>query len=132
MTDASRPEPHRRLVRDWLLIIAASVSPLFWLGQMMLGYGVSSIACYPGDHPQAVADGASLRGALFVFDIIAILAAIAAAAFSYLAWQRNKLLVGAGSGPARFLALWASLSSLIFLGAIVFTIITSLSVPLCH
>jgi hypothetical protein len=131
MSDASRPERHRRLVQDWLLIVAASIAPLFWLGQMMLGYGVSSVACYPGDHPQAIVDGVTLRGTLITFDIIAVVAALAACVFSYTAWVRNKPLTGAGAGPARFLAQWASLSSVIFLVAIVFTVITSLGTPLC-
>jgi hypothetical protein len=131
MTDANRPEPHRRLVQDWMLILAAATAPIFWLGQMMLGYGVSSVACYPGDHPQAIVDGATLRGTLIVFDIVAVLVALGACVFSYLSWQRTKLSDGVGAGPARFLAQWASLSSLIFLCAIVFTVITSLGTPIC-
>lgn len=141
MSDASfhHPSPHRDRVSFWALIFGACAAPIFWLGQMMLGYGVSAIVCYGSDHPTTIASGAALRTALIAFDAVAIVAALAGGAVSYFCWravrnekeggQRHALDVG--DGRARFMALWGIMASLWFFSAIVFSTIASVAVPLC-
>ena len=141
MSDASvsHPSPHRGRVSFWALMFGACAAPIFWLGQMMLGYGVSAIACYGSDHPTTIASGTALRTALAAFDAVAIVAALAGGIVSYSCWravrdekeggQRQALEVG--DGRARFMALWGIMASLWFFSAIVFGTIASITVPLC-
>ena len=139
MSDVAHPAPHRGRVNLAMLLFGACAAPIFWLGQMMLGYWVSAVTCYGGDHPTTVTSGSALRSALVVFDTVAILAALAGGIVSYVCWHlvRNEKEGGhntvssVGSGRARFMALWGILSSLWFLGAIIFSTIASLTVPLC-
>jgi hypothetical protein len=137
--EQSHPAPHRHVVDFWILVAAGSAAPIFWLGQLILGFLVSAQVCYGGPEPTEVASGAALRGAFYAFDAVALIAGLAGAAVSYICWRsvRNEKPGGenyalqAGEGRTRFLALWGMLSSGIFLGAIVFTIVVSIGVPLC-
>jgi hypothetical protein len=136
---ASHPAPHRQRVRLWVLMFGLVAAPIFWLAQLLLGYGVSAAACYGGDHPTTIASGASLRMALFSFDAAALIVALAGAAVSYASWHavhgeqqsgpHHALEVG--EGRTRFMALWGILSSLCFGGAIVFNTMASVMAPLC-
>lgn len=122
----------------WLLF-GCSAAPLFWLGQLMLGYGVTAYICYPGDHPQTLAQSGPLFVALVAFDIVALAACAAGAAVSWSAWQRTKHeesgqhhhALQIGEGRSRFLALWGLMSSLWFFAAVLFTAIASVTVPTC-
>ena len=139
MSGGTYPAPDRNQVSFWALIFGASAAPVFWLGQMILGYGVSAFVCYSGDHPTMMASTTTLRVALIVFDAVAIIAALAGGVVAYGCWRRvrNEKEGGAshaidiGDGRARFMALWGMMSSLWFLGAIVFGTIASVAVPLC-
>jgi hypothetical protein len=136
---ASHPAPHREPVRLWLLLLGMVAAPGFWLAQLMLSYAVSAAACYGGDHPTSIASGTAVRTALFVFDAVALIAALAGGIVSYASWraahaqqqhgQHHALEVG--EGRARFMALWGIMSSLCFLGAIGFNAIGSIMAPLC-
>src|SRR5665213_1954124 len=57
MTDASatHPAPHRHRVSFIALMFGMIAAPIFWLGQLMLGYGVSAVVCYGSDHPTTIA-----------------------------------------------------------------------------
>jgi hypothetical protein len=141
MIDASatHPSPHRHRISFAALMFGMMAAPFFWLGQLMLGYGVSAAACYGSDHPTTIASATALRSALIMFDTIAIIAAIAGGIVSYMSWRgvRNekegspRQALEIGDGRARFMALWGIMSSLWFLGAIVFSTIASVMVPLC-
>jgi hypothetical protein len=122
------PVVHRTPARFAALMFGACAAPIFWLGQMMLGYWVSAAACYGGDHPTTIASGTALRSALIVFDAVAIVAALAGGIVAFICWRRVGSL---DEGRARFMAIWGILSSLWFLGAIVFGTIASVTVPLC-
>ena len=120
------------------LMFGNTAAPVFWIGQIFLGYGVSSLACYGSDHPTALMSGSGLRTALYVFDAIAIVAAVAGGVVSLLCWRAVSRK--ASDGPftvkivesrMRFMALWGMLSSLWFLGAIIFNTIGSALVRLC-
>jgi hypothetical protein len=117
------------------LMFGIAAAPIFWLGQLMLGYGVSAVACYGSDHPTVIASGASLRAALVLFDAVAIVAAVAGLAVSSMCLRalggEGENARATGESRARFMALWGVLSSLWFLAAIVFNAIGSVTVPLC-
>jgi hypothetical protein len=121
------------------LLFGAATAPVFWLGQLMLSYGVTAQACYPGDHPEAIASASSLKIAMMGFDCVAVLAAAAGGIVAWLCLvriQRERRgsyshSVATGMGRARFLALWGVFSSQWFLGAILFNVIASLTVPPC-
>ena len=136
---ASHPAPLRDKVSVWTLMFGCCAAPVFWAGQLMLGYWVSAQTCYAGDHPTVTQMPQTLYAALVVFDVVAIVAALAGGAVSLWAWRttREEKEGGArhalhvGEGRVRFMALWGIMSSLWFLGAIVFNTIGSLMVPLC-
>jgi uncharacterized membrane protein YeiB len=141
MTDASatHPAPHRHRVSFIALMFGMIAAPIFWLGQLMLGYGVSAVVCYGSDHPTTIMSATALRSALILFDAIAIIAAISGGIVSCMSWravrdekeggQRQALEIG--DGRARFMALWGIMSSLWFFIAIIFSTIASVTVPLC-
>jgi hypothetical protein len=131
--------PETRRVGFLLLLFGATVAPIFWLGQLMLGYWVTAVGCYPGDHPVPLASTAPLVNALIAFDIVALLACAAGGAVSWRSWRHTRhekegdhsYALHTGEGRSRFLALWGMFSSLWFFGAILFNTIGSLTVPPC-
>jgi hypothetical protein len=139
MSDASHPSPHRARVSFAALMFGMTAAPIFWLGQLMLGYVISAIACYGSDHPTTIASGVAMHSALYAFDAIAIAAALAGGIVSFSSWHAVKAekegghhrAVDVGEGRARFMALWGVFSSLCFLIGIVFASIGSLEAPLC-
>lgn len=139
MTDASHPSPHRARVSFAALMFGMTAAPIFWIGQLILGYAVSTLACYGSNHPTTIASGVALRGALYAFDTIAIFAALAGGIVSLSNWYAVKKekeggghdALDAGEGRARFMALWGLLSSLCFLIGIVFATIGTIEAPLC-
>jgi hypothetical protein len=136
---ASFPAPQRGKVSFWTLMFGCCAAPIFWIGQLTLGYWASAEVCYGGDQPTVTEMPGTLHVALIVFDVTAIVAALAGGIVSVGAWRatqdekkggaRHALHVG--EGRSRFMALWGIMSSLWFLGAIVFNTIGSLMVPLC-
>lgn len=119
------PETHS--VRFMTLLTGASAAPLFWLGQVMLGYSVTAYACYPGDHPVLPSWASSLTDTMLMVDLVALAGCMAGAWISWHAWQR----CGNAENRTRFLALWGMLSSLWFFFATGFNAIASLMVPPC-
>lgn len=119
-----------------VLLYGTAAAPIFWTGQIFLGYSVSSQICYPGDHPLALA-GTPLTFILGGFDAVALLAAMSGFAVAWFAMQRLRAAHTADTdrriaqGRARFLALWGVFSSLWFFCAILFNTIASLTVPPC-
>ena len=139
MSDAAHPAPHKNRVSLALLLFGAAAAPLFWLGQLMLGYGVTAMVCYPADRPQQVASSGPWGALLISFDAVAIIAAAAGGVVSLWCFARVRHekgggahhALGIGEGRARFMALWGIFSSLWFFCAILFNVIASVMVPLC-
>jgi hypothetical protein len=129
--------PETRTVSFLTLLFGCVAAPLFWTGQLILGYGVTAQACYPGDHPAALAASGPLFTLLILFDAVALAAAAAGGLVSWRAWRRVRAPGGhthtlhTGEGRNRFLAMWGLLSSLWFFGAILFNTIASVTVPPC-
>ena len=90
MLDPVGPAPETRQPRFLWLLLGCAIAPLFWLGQMMLGYGVTAHACYPADHPVGMVSTESLFTVLIIFDLIA-LTLCAAGAFT--AMSESSLLI---------------------------------------
>ena len=138
-TAVSHPAPHRDKVSFWALMFGCCAAPLFWIGQLTLGYWASAQVCYGSDHPTVTDMPGTLHTALIVFDIVAILAAVTGGIVSFTSWRATQEekkggahhALQVGQGRARFMALWGIMSSLWFLGAIVFNTIGSLTMPLC-
>lgn len=125
--DPLGPAPETRSPRFLWLLFGCSASPLFWLGQMILAYGVTAHVCYPGDHPLGPLVGDGLVGPLVAFDLIALAGCAAGALVSWRIWTRHR----AGAGRTHFLALWGVMSSLWFFAAILFNVFVSVSVTPC-
>ena len=138
-TATTHPAPHRDKVSFWALMFGCCAAPIFWLGQLTLGYWISAQVCYGSDHPTVTDAPGTLYSALIVFDAVAIVFAILGGIVSWMSWNatQDEKKGGAhealhtGEGRARFMALWGIMSSLWFLGAIVFGTIGSMVVPLC-
>ncbi|HEY1837347.1 MAG: hypothetical protein WBQ17_02915 [Rhizomicrobium sp.] len=135
----SHPAPTRNRAGFYALLFGAAAAPIFWLGQMMLGYWVSALACYGGNHPTTIASGTALRSTLIVFGIVALLAVLAGAIVSWRSWRLSRdekkggpnVAIHVGEGRVRFLAIWGLMSSLWFFGAILFNTIATIVAPLC-
>jgi hypothetical protein len=125
MTDVAN---HHNPARLWPLMFGACATPLVWLGQMMLGYGLSAYVCYPADHPLTIAAPGQLTVLLIAFDVAALAVCIAAAMVSWATWKKTR---EQKQGRVRFMALWGLISSLWFFVAILFNVIVSVSVPPC-
>jgi hypothetical protein len=123
--DPTGPAPETREPRFLWLLFGACAAPLAWLGQMMLGYGVTAYICYPGDHPVSLTSTWPLFAALVVFDCVALAICASGGWVSWSLWKRVR------SGRNRFLALWGVMSSLWFLVAVLFNAIASVAVPPC-
>lgn len=136
---SAHPAPHRHRVEFWVLLFGAAASPLMWMGHLWLSYGLSSRTCFPADMADAGVSVGGLRGALLVFDAGAIVVSLIALVVSYRSWRATRAeahgriehAVEIGEGRTRFLAIWGMISSLMFLGAILFAAIASIMVPLC-
>ena len=132
----SRSGPERPHTSLTVLLLAVIMPPLFWSGQLLLSSAVSNIMCRQSG---ARSSADALQSALFAFDAIALLAAIAAGLVAFKCWRAARDESGgdarqaleAGEGRSRFLALWGVLSSLWFLFAIAFNAIASVMVPPC-
>jgi hypothetical protein len=139
MSDMAHPSPYRHRVGLAALLFGASAAPIFWLGQLILGFAVTAFVCYPGDHPAPLAAAPLLGRALIGFDTIALLACFAGGAVSWWCWRQTaeekrggpRHALHTGEGRARFLALWGIISSLWFFAAILFNTIASVTVPPC-
>jgi hypothetical protein len=133
MSDALHMPPIRAPRRFWMGMFGACAAPIFWLGQLILGYWTTAVACYGSDHPTPQNATGSLRSILVTFDGIAILACVAGALLSYVVLRstRGEDVEAQIVGRIRFLGIWGLLSSLWFFGAILFNTIASLGVPLC-
>jgi hypothetical protein len=137
--ETSLQTPERRVPAGFISLLIGNVAaPIFWLGQLMLGYIVSTQACYGSDHPTVVSSATALRTTLYAFDGVAILAAIAGGIVSLLCWRAvrepgadARFAAKVTASRARFMAMWGMMSSLWFLGAVVFTTIATATVRLC-
>ena len=120
------------------LLFGACTAPIFWLGQLMLGYAVSRPSPATRRPSPSLAASGPLRATLLAFDTVAIAAAAAGGVVAFGAYgkfvmkrRQNEAAMEIGEGRSRFMALWGVMSSMGFFCAILFGAIASISVPLC-
>jgi hypothetical protein len=106
-------------------------APLLWVGQLLADYWISSQTCSHAVHLNPVSTDA-LRSVLLSVGIVAILGAVAGLWASLMLWRATAPNPsGVVPGREHFMAIWGIFSSLCFIGAIVFDLISSLTAPLC-
>jgi hypothetical protein len=145
MSDAvpqEHPAPHRDRVRLIALLFGLAAGPAAWIGQMLLGYGLSSYACYPSDEPRLTSPPPGWSGE-HIWLLVINLAGLALTVVGFLVawgnWRRTRAekpgkahrLLETGEGRARFLALSGMLACGVFAVAILANTWMGLGVPAC-
>jgi hypothetical protein len=136
----AHPAPHRERVALAELAFALAAAPAAWAIQLVVGYGLTSHVCFSGSAPDvsSFAGGGAIALQL-VIELIALLVAASSAVIAWRLWRTTRQevegnaveMVEAGKGRTRFLALWGLMTSVGFLGAIAFSLVGLLVVPLC-
>jgi hypothetical protein len=134
------PAPHRRNVGLSSLLLGLTAAPVAWVTQLIVGYGVASHACFPGDMPRASPLFLATGTIVTAFNLAAIIISIAGVVLSFRSWRatreehagRSHRLLDVGEGRTRFLAICGMLTSMGFLVATIFASIAILAVPLCY
>jgi hypothetical protein len=136
------PSPHRGRVSLVALLLGLGIGPAAWAAQLMLGYGLSSYACFPGDQPFEHAPPPGWSGerpGLLAVNLACLVVALAGCWISWASWRSTRQEKGGGSeallrrgeGRSRFLALCGLLASAGFAVAILFDTAAILGVPAC-
>jgi len=134
MTDASAPSfvPRDR-GNVAALIFGVVGGPFFWIAQIAAGYAVADILCYRREYPAFAP--AAVRLDVIVIDAVALAGLLAALVVSLVSWQRLSHRKGSSNesmeSRSQFMAIWGIISSIWFLGAIIFNCIGNLAVPIC-
>lgn len=138
--EIGHPAPHRHRAPQWLLFGAIGAGPVLWLAQLLVGFAFSSYLCFP-DFPRM--PPLSVPGWLDILLIAAnVVAVVVTAASAMVGWRLLERTAGehddqpggvvdAGEGRTRFLAIWALVTSTLFLAAIVFNTFNLVLVPKC-
>lgn len=135
------PSPHRDRTTILALIFGFAGGPLAWTGQLLVSYGLTSYACYPGPDPRnAILPGWGLLSpGLTILDAAALAITLAALVVSTRIYARTRAetkgetnaLVEIGEGRSRFLALCGLITAGAFAVVIVFNTISLYLVPPC-
>lgn len=118
---SAHPAPHRERASWAALTYALVGAPAAWFVHLLVNYGLADRAC-------AAQAGLSARGAVMLVDLLALAVAAGAGVVAYGLFHRTRaekegsahVLVEAGEGRTRFLAICGLLASALFLIAIVF------------
>ena len=76
LPEGTHPAPERRKAGLASLVIGLAVPPLAWCAQSVVGYGIASHACFPGDSPLPDPTFSYLRPMLWAFNAAALVSAI--------------------------------------------------------
>jgi len=123
-------------------LFGLAAGPAGWVIQLVVGYGVSSYACFPHDAPARQSPPPGWAGEpalLLAINIACLLLVLAGLVVSLSAWRRsqNKTPTGAAAasevreGRTRFLAGCGVLANLGFAVAILFDTVSILGTPAC-
>ena len=135
------PAPFRHTVSAGPLLAGLVLGPAAWIVQLIVAYGVASVACDPkGLTPlMPPAAMAADRPALIAANLICLAASFVAGFIAVRAWRRTRgekggdghVLLDTGEGRTRFLAACGVLSAAGFAIAILFNTVEYFSVPAC-
>jgi hypothetical protein len=123
---ADPPAPRRHPTSLAVQLFGLTAGPSSWIVQLVLGYGLSAYACYPGDTPRRDLPPGSEHGLLLGINLACLALALAGLAVSFAAWRK-----GESGGTSRFLILCGLLSAAMFSLAILFNTPSALALRLC-
>jgi hypothetical protein len=120
-------------------LAALAAGPAAWVVQLVAGYAVSSLSCFPHDAPAASAPGPGEHAVLMTLNLACVLMALLGLAAAYLSWRGagpgkvagHADIMPARLGRARFLGACGILSGAIFCVAILFDTANVLGAPAC-
>ncbi|HEY7900324.1 MAG TPA: hypothetical protein VIC25_03975 [Caulobacteraceae bacterium] len=118
--------------RICLLILALAAGPAAWIGQLVIGYGISSYACFPATAPAQISPPPGWSGevaGLLALNLACLILSLLGAALAFRLWRRPG--AGPAAGRTRFLAGCGLFSGLGFALAILFDTVPILGVPAC-
>jgi hypothetical protein len=135
-----RPAPERGKVSLWSLGVSLALPPLAWSLQSVLGYSVSSEACYPGDTPLSMPDFSGLWWLLLGINVLALVIIVLAMSIAHRNWKltRQELggdsqhLIERGEGRSRFLSMCGLMLGGGLAVATLFSTVTLAISPLCR
>jgi hypothetical protein len=138
--ETKHPAPQRHQASLWSLSFSLIAPPLAWSVQSIVGYGLCSEACYPGDTPRMSPAFTGLWDTLIGINGVALAVGafgIFVAARNWRATRRETgssaaHLIERGEGRTRFLAMCGLLLGAGFLVAIAFTSVTIFLSPVCR
>ncbi|MBI1405287.1 MAG: hypothetical protein GC145_04080 [Caulobacter sp.] len=136
------PAPHRNRARFRWLLLSLAAGPTGWICQLVVNYGLSSYACYPGDTPRRQVPLPGWTGEhllLVAVNLIALALAVAGLLVGLVLWRKAQAekpggaeqLLEVGEGPTRFLASCGMMASAAFGAAILFNTVSTLAAPVC-
>jgi hypothetical protein len=120
-------------------LVALAAGPAAWVIQLIVGYGLSSLACFPHDAPRKAPPASGEHILLAVLNLSCLAVALGGLTLALVAWRRGKPdrsderndLMPAGIGRAGFLDACGILSGAIFCTAILFDTAPILGAPAC-
>jgi hypothetical protein len=125
-------------MRLTVLLAALAAGPAAWALQLIAGYGLSSLACFPHDSPHQTTPPPGWGGEttlLLAINLACLLLALAGGALCLRDWRKARDGAHQGAeireGRTRFLALCGGLAGLGFALAILFDTATILGTPTC-
>jgi hypothetical protein len=138
--ETKHPAPERNKASLWSLSFSLAAPPLAWSVQSIVGYSISSEACYPGDTPRTLPLFAGLWDLLLGINGVALGVGVLGILIAYRNWSATRWEMGGdsehlierGEGRTRFLAMCGLLLGGGFVIATVFTSVTLLLSPLCR
>jgi hypothetical protein len=136
------PSPHRHEVGLPALLFSLAAGPTGWITQLLLGYGLSSYACFPKDEPYLASPPPGWGGEhLILLAINLCCLGLVAAGFlvALASWRRTQAekeggahhMLEVGEGRTRFLSLCGILACGLFGSAILFDTLPIVGTPAC-
>lgn len=135
------PALSRSSVSTFRTLLALFGAPLFWVAQMSLIEPLAAYGCYPHEVPLPAPLWANLSVILSMISLICMVGGLFSGYVAWNLWRQAShppSVTGAGEqalyvdgGQTRFLARLATMSSFVFIVAILFTACAVLLVPPC-
>jgi hypothetical protein len=135
------PAPHQRRTSMATLFAALLAAPLAWGAQLLVGYGLTSHACFPNEaQRQFFMRGWEWVGpAIIAINLACLAIAVGATLASLSIWRRTReeaaggheSALDIGQGRTRFFAIWGVWSGVWFALQILFATIAIFWVPPC-